>query len=351
MRVLIIDTCYDAFLASHYGLSPGLEKRPYAEQWRRLMDTFFGTADAYSHFLGALGHEAHEVVVNCDPLQAAWADEHDLNGASREQVLLAQVGEFDPDVLYLQNLHVLSDDTMATLRRTGALVVGQIASEAPSDDRLRMYDLLLTSFPHFVERFRSAGVDAEYFRIGFDPRVLAALGEAPTTHDVVFVGALNGVRHRHGNAALARAARRLPVRFWGYGLRGWPPWSPIRRRYEGEAWGIDMFRVLASSRVVLNRHIGAAHEYANNMRLYEGTGVGSLLATDAKVNLADLFEPGREVVAYRDADDLVRQVRSYLADEDARHEIAAAGQARTLRDHTYEVRMRELIEILERRLR
>ena len=29
------------------------------------MDTFFGTADAYSHYLDELGHVAHEVVVDC----------------------------------------------------------------------------------------------------------------------------------------------------------------------------------------------------------------------------------------------------------------------------------------------
>jgi hypothetical protein len=313
------------------------------------MDTFFGTADAYSHFLQEIGHEAHEVVVDCVPMQEAWAREHGLTSTG-ERVLLAQVEDFNPDVVYVQNLHVLSDGTLGDLRRRGAFVAGQIASEAPPPDRLRMFDLLLTSFPHFVEDFRSLGLDAEYFRIGFDPRVLGRLGAVQVEHEVSFVGALNGIRHRRGNRILARAARRVPVDFWGYDLRGWPPWSALRRCYRGEAWGLDMFRILASSRAVLNRHIGAAREYANNMRLYEATGVGTLLVTDSKVNLSDLFEPGREVLAYRNADDLVRQLRAVLADEAARRDIAEAGQSRTLRDHTYAVRMRELADILARRI-
>lgn len=351
MRILIVDTCYEAFLASHYRATPDLAARPYVAQWQSVMGTFFGTADAYSHFLRELGHEAHEVVVNCEPLQLAWAREHALDGASPDDVLLAQVDDFRPDVIYLQNLHVLADATMTALRRSGALIAGQIASAAPPDERLRMFDLLLTSFPHYVERFERAGVAAEFFRIGFDPRVLERLGAVPTEHAVVFVGALNGVRHRHGNRAIAYAARKLPLEVWGYDLRGRTPWSPLRARYHGEAWGIDMFRILASSRIVLNRHITDARQYANNMRLYEATGVGSLLVTDAKQNLADLFEPGREVVSYRSGNDLVDQVRVYLSDEDARREIAAAGQARTLRDHTYAVRMSELAEILERHRR
>ena len=213
-----------------------------------------------------------------------------------------------------------------------------------------MYDVIFTSFPHFVERFRSAGVDTEYFRIGFDERVLGALGAVQAEHETVFVGALNGLRHRRGNRVLAAAAKRVPIDFWGYDLRGWAPWSPIRRRYRGESWGLDMYRLLASSRTVLNRHISDAGDHANNMRLYEATGVGSLLVTDAKQNLAELFEPGSEVVTYRDADELVERVRHYLANEDERRAVAAAGQARTLRDHTYAVRMAELAPMLEARL-
>src|SRR4051795_4486034 len=112
MRVLIVDTCYEPFLDSHYA-APGLAARPYAEQWRALMSTFFGTADAYSHYLKELGHEAQEVVVNCRPLQAAWAREHDVTGDG-SAVLAAQAEDFRPDVLYVQNLSALSDETLAT---------------------------------------------------------------------------------------------------------------------------------------------------------------------------------------------------------------------------------------------
>jgi hypothetical protein len=349
MRVLIVDTCYEPFLDSHYA-APGPASRPYAEQWRALMDTFFGTADAYSHYLGELGHDAHEVVVNCVQLQEAWAREHGLAG-SGEDVLLAQAEEFRPDVVYIQNLHVLSDAALDRFRSSGMFVAGQIASEAPPETRLRRYDLILTSFPHFVERFRRVGVASEYFRIGFDPRVLERLGTVPLEHDVSFVGALNGIRHRRGNQAIARAARALPVDVWGYDLRGRPPWSPLRRRFHGPAWGIDMLRILAGSRIALNRHIGVAGQYANNMRLYETTGVGTFLLTDAKANLGDLFAVGEEVVAYRDADELVQQARRYLADDEARHAIAAAGQARTLRDHTDAVHKSELVKILDEHLR
>ena len=355
MRFLILDTCYPAFLQAHYSREPGLARRPYVEQWRALMDTFFGTADSYSYALGQLGHEAHEVVANCAPLQEAWLrDRGARNGAApfrlrRERIVLAQARELAPDVVYVQNLRAFSRGLLEKLRRGGARIVGQIASEPPPPRTLRSYDLVVTSFPHFVERFRALGVASEYLRIGFDPRALERLelaGAEREQHGAVFVGALNRTQHRSGNALLERAARRAPIEFWGYGARGWPPGSPIRSGFRGEAWGIDMLRVLYESRIALNRHIGAAGRFANNMRLYEATGVGTLLLTDEKENLGELFEPGREVVTYRDEDELVERVQQYLGNDDARRRIAQAGQERTLRDHTYLRRMEELLAIL-----
>jgi spore maturation protein CgeB len=354
MRFLILDTCYPAFLQRHYADHPGLGRRPYGEQWRSLMDTFFGTADSYSYALGELGHGAHEVVANCVPLQEAWEREHGRAGRGpfrlrREAVVAAQAADYKPDVVYVQNMRFFSTRLLRRLRRFGATIVGQIASEPPAPHTLRAYDLVLTSFPHFVERFRALGVQTEYLRIGFDPRVLARLEQEEAErerHGAVFVGALNRTQHSAGNALLERAAARVPIDFWGYAAGGWPQSSPIRKRYHGEAWGIDMFRVLYESRVALNRHIGAAEEYANNMRLYEATGVGTLLLTDAKENLAELFSPGREVVTYANEDELVAQVEHYLQHDQERRTIAAAGQQRTLREHTYRSRLEEVLSFL-----
>jgi spore maturation protein CgeB len=86
------------------------------------------------------------------------------------------------------------------------------------------------------------------------------------------------------------------------------------------------------------------------MRLYEATGVGTLLITDYKDNLHTLFEPGSEVIAYNSAEECVELVTYYLAHEEERQAIARAGQQRTLREHSYLHRMQELVNIVERQL-
>ena len=62
------------------------------------------------------------------------------------------------------------------------------------------------------------------------------------------------------------------------------------------------------------------------MRLYEATGVGSLLITDQKDNLGELFEVGKEVVAYSSIEEAAELIRYYLDHPDEASEIARAGQ-------------------------
>jgi spore maturation protein CgeB len=71
-----------------------------------------------------------------------------------------------------------------------------------------------------------------------------------------------------------------------------------------------------------------------NMRMYETTGMGTCLLTDSGDNMADLFEPDREVVTYSSIDECIEKSRYLLDHEDVRRKIALAGQQRTLRDHT-----------------
>jgi spore maturation protein CgeB len=89
---------------------------------------------------------------------------------------------------------------------------------------------------------------------------------------------------------------------------------------------------------------------ANNMRLFEATGVGAAVVTEAAPNLYEMFEAEVEMATYSSGEELVAKVRALLDDDEARVRLAAAGQRRTLAEHTYADRMRELSALLEDRL-
>ncbi len=373
MKVVILDTYYPRFLKSFYANHAGLSSASSEEQTQALLKAAFGTSDFYSRHLKSLGVDAHDLVANCVPLQKTWATENGISfsawalrlphrtfrlpviGAKLAalpglmEVAIAQVRALKPDVLYCQDLSFFPGHVLQELKSHARLVVGQIACPLPPESFLKGYDLILTSFPHFVPRLQALGVASEYFRIGFDTRVLELLGTVQKDIGASFVG---GISRHHGKAIplLEYLATNTPIEFFGYGAKTLPRSSPIRKRHHGEVWGLDMYRALARSKVTLNRHINVAENNANNMRLYEATGVGSLLITDRKDNLDEIFEIGKEIVAYSSQEEAAELIRYFLDHPEEAAAIARAGQARTLREHTYLHRMEELVLILQRYL-
>jgi hypothetical protein len=374
MKISIIDTYYAAFLAAQYAKDPGSKSLPYQQQREELLDKCFGTSDFYSRHLNQLGWDAQDLIVNCLPLQEAWAKE---NGARYSKLALhlphrffrlpligrslaalpglveiavAQIRKSRPDILYCQDLSFFPPKVLRSLREYVGLIVGQIACPLPPADFLKGYDVILTSFPHFVPRLRGMGIASDYFRIGFDTRVLEKLEAVKKDTAASFVG---GISKHHGKAVptLEYLAKNTPIQFFGYGADGLDKDSPILARHHGEVWGLDMYRALARSRITLNRHINVAENNANNMRLYEATGVGTLLLTDRKDNLGELFKVGDEVIMYSSQEEAAELLHHYIAHPDEAAAIAEAGQKRTLSEHTYAHRMSELVPLLERHYR
>ena len=388
MRILIINTDYPAFLRQHYGRHPALAEASFATQMAARNTSFFGVFDAYSRGFQANGHEAWEVHANNGLLQRRYMTERgrtpdpaapppsrlqnllrrvlrrytplpidwpevlrspfDIAPWSLRSILIAQVKDYRPDIILNQSVSEVRSDLLLELKPYTRLIVGQIASPMPEpeEEDYRAYDLMISSLPNFVEHYRQLGIPAELNRLGFDRSVLDAVGNPERDTEVSFVGSLSPA-HPDRARLVEWLAGHTRLDIWGNGIGQFPAESPINRHYHGEVWGLDMFTALARSKITINSHIGIAGNYANNMRLYEATGMGCLLLTDRKANIAEMFEPGREIVCYDSPEECLDLVHYYTAHDDQRQRIAAAGQVRTLADHSYVGRTRQLATLFE----
>lgn len=396
MRLLTLNTDYAEFLLWLYTQHPGLERLPHEEQMRARNDSLFGVADFYSYNLRELGHEAYDVYARNEWMQRAWAREHGVEVPERSiagqrrwralqrvrqaaarlrplhfkpllrravwaldrrreagfyAILAAQIKHYRPDVLLNQDMSGISPQFLREMKPYVRLLVGHHSATRLSDIQdYRCYDLVISSFPPTVAYFKHRGIPSESVRLGFEARVLPWLKDGETPFPVTFVGSFHEV-HRSRVTFLERLCALCDeIQVWGPGIEHLPAASPLRRRYAGQAWGRDMYQILHSSRITLNHHGDVPPLYANNLRLYEATGVGALLLTDWKEDLGGLFEPGKEVVAYRTPEECAELVRYYLEHEEERQAIARAGQQRTLGEHTYRKRMQELVELVGRYL-
>ena len=390
MRILVLNADYPKFLRALYLENPHLAAASYEAQMTVRNDSLFGVADYYSRNFRAHGYEAAEIHVNNRWMQYAWMREHGLDLAAPEppqtqpapgkpirqrmkallrpllgplvrrmggpyampawesEVMAAQITQFRPDVILNQEMAHIDNATIKRVTPPGCVVIGQIASPLPHDISFDAYDMVISSLPNLVGWFQSHGIEAAVNRLAFEPTILEKMGPPPSRDvDVSFVGSLSGA-HTGRIRFLEQVCRNVPLKVWGNGIESLPSTSPLHACYQGEAWGRDMYNVLRRSRITLNNHLDLAGKWANNLRLYEATGMGTMLLTDAKRNLADIFQPGDEVVTYDNADDCIAQIRRYMADEPARAAIAAAGQRKAIEAQNYAGRTAEIIEFVRK---
>ena len=97
-------------------------------------------------------------------------------------------------------------------------------------------------------------------------------------------------------------------------------------------------------------HAEVAGDYAANVRMFEVSGVGSLLVTDHKKRIESLFEPDREILTYGSKEECTEKLRWAVEHPEEARQMALAGQKRTLREHSVEKRVEQLYDIIRKEL-
>ncbi|MGQ9663030.1 MAG: glycosyltransferase family protein [Kiritimatiellia bacterium] len=386
MRVQMVWFYYPFYLHSFYARNPQVEPMDYAEHRSTLLADHFAWAGDLARYLNREGIETDFVVRNDERLQKKWAREAGFNsypvGEWERAIVFEQVRRFRPDFLWLSYGSEYGGAFIRSLLpyvgKAGLWMGSPFQREVDVDG----FSVLLTENPATLRsqqhRFEKVIVTTP----GFDPEILRSLGTVSKEYEITFVGQVSP-RHRWRAELLAFLLEHgVAVRVRGFVSRGLLPgprevaasffrrlvraeaglavrnfvearWSKsynrhvqtIRKSLLPPLFGVEMYRELARSRIVFNCHIDVAGRHAGNMRLFEATGVGACLLTEAADNLDDLFAVDREVLVYRTKEELLERIHATLAEPGAAERIARAGQKRTLQDHTL-ARMLERIRPL-----
>lgn len=409
MRLVRITTNYPSYLKQFYDKRSYLAEETYITQYQALMDDCFGWADFWTHAFGKLGYEVWEPVGNAEPMQKTWAREHSVSYNEQtwlDNIVTAQVKHFKPDVLFVNDYTTYTADFLDHLRNecpSIRFVMGWCGAPYSDGSVFSAYDLVLSNIPYLVQHFRENGHRCEYMRHAFEPRILDKIDcNSLKATPFSFIGSIIKALGFHNQREKllkklvqetelqiysdirqpsSRELNLLPLKGKIYDLMqaaksipGSKPFleaipkvknyavmeqrpdlsqhidAAIAERSHPALYGISMYQKLYESQITLNSHIDISEHFASNMRLYEATGVGTCLLTEWQQNLHDLFEPGKEVVAYRSAEEAIEKARYLLSHEAERGKIAKAGQRRTLQSHTFDIRAKSLNELIRKNI-
>jgi spore maturation protein CgeB len=114
----------------------------------------------------------------------------------------------------------------------------------------------------------------------------------------------------------------------------------------------EAVKIYNYSKININLHSSMWHWDINpngdflNPRVYEILACGGFQLVDRRKYMDGVFEDGKDLVVFDTVDDLRKKIKYYLANEEERLSIAAHGRETVVKNHTYERRIREMMNII-----
>lgn len=378
-KIQIFDTVYPGMVDLFQRMSPDIDRKSY----RELHSAFTALClDAdFERHLSSLGCDVQQVYLSVKPVQAAWAREHGVPWPEENwarNIVVEQVRQFQPDIVYLQDLDFFDAELRREIRsvcRGRVFMFGWRFCPTTDYKAYCDLDLILTGNPAYVNQFKAVGMNVSLLRLAYEhTKCGASNGLESTNYPFTFIGTVGSPDGPHARRYefIERLLSTTKLEVWGDITDGDPGRSlrsklrlarrwlagnrtirpiPLKTRFSkrchGPVFGPAYVEMLQRSKVTLNVHAACADEYTGNIRLFEGTGFGACLLTDAKRDLCELFVPDEEVVAYSSTDECAEKVHYLMDHDNIRASIAAAGCRRARKDHTWEVRSAEMLDILK----
>jgi len=270
------------------------------------------------------------------------------------RLLSALVKEVKPDLTFVAKGELLFPETAKRIREvTGAPLINWFPDARPMAfdnvaHALSCYDYFFTKNPYWNKKLREIGYQNIHFLAhSYDPEIQKRM---PLTEqerqtfgsEVSFIGAMYPYRLK----ALERV-QGMDFKIWGPGWEKLPCDHPLHGSCQrsGIIRGIDHSRVINASLINLN-----LHHYDDidglNQRFFDIAGCGGFQLVDDRAEIGRYLTPGKEVVCYRDVEELCEKIRYYLERPDEREAIRENGFRRIRKGNTYDDRIKEIFSVI-----
>lgn len=147
-------------------------------------------------------------------------------------------------------------------------------------------------------------------------------------------------------AALYRQLTKYHFKLWGAPPAIWLNVPELNHIIMGKSvHNEEKSKAFQSAKIVLN-NMHLAEINGVNKRAFEIPACGGFQIISHNDAVGDLFEIDKEIVTYKTFHELTEKIDYYLSHPDERKTITEAGYLRSINEHTYELRLKQLLNIV-----
>lgn len=203
-----------------YQSNKKLGNSSYSAQLEAILERKIVHSGGFSKAMKALGNSAYEIIFDCERLQKTWAQERGFEYSKnswRLEIVLGQIKEIRPEILYLQDIFSLPYAVRHSIKELCPYIrLVVIQKGYPGETRdLSDADILLVSSPVLYRRYRQLKPHLVYH--SFDDGILDELGaigdgNQSEQKEFVFAGSARFPEIRYW--ALIKVARETELQMW-----------------------------------------------------------------------------------------------------------------------------------------
>ena len=340
----------------------------------------FGENNNITKELSKKNYDCNEIISNVKYLQKAWSREY-LRKKSNKKIILEQILFYKPNVIYFGNYSLLTKDLLKEIRKLNYVKLVMVFHCSPItseiEKKLKLADIVITCTDGYKKDIKKK-IKKKAYKIAhaFNPVFKNIKNFEERKIDVSFIGSLyiksglhfnriNFIYHLLKNFKNSYIAINFSMMNIFHILKLFmfsnSKLSLIEKlniifklvyimiNSRKTVYGNKMLKILSNTKILVNSHIEDT-KYAGNMRLFEGTGSGCMILTDKKYGLNKLFSTNKEIITYKNTQDMIYKIKYFLENDKKLRQVANNGFRRTVSDHNYKKRILILNKIIKKYL-
>jgi hypothetical protein len=275
-------------------------------------------------------------------LQMLWAKENGLKSKELDEIKLAQIEAFKPDVFYNHSPYYDGDFVRKIQHNKELIKVCWDAIITHNPSFHENYNLRFTLFEPYVKLWNQHGYNANLLPPAF-PDSWELLKKNQKDIDILFYGQYGEYFFSERNDMLKEIvpwAKKKGFHFKMHlqgtkqkrslinirGIRRFTSWWPIAPKIITDnalapIYGQQLYETIARSKIVINAFTNYNGLFKDNMRNYETIGGGALLIGDDGI-YPEHFIPNVDFLTYKSKEELFDKIESVLALPDQGLEMA-----------------------------
>jgi len=267
--------------------------------------------------------------------------------------LIMHVRRSSPDILMLSRAETVLPETLRLIRKSTQTIIINVFTDNPlymgNFDAIEPCHCFFVKDTYVLDALKKVGLKNVFYLPQCTnpdickPMVLSGQEKKTFSSEISLIGSMYPYRLK-----LLEEIADLNLGIWG---KGWEKAADKRITMHvrgGDIRGSKKTMAINGSAISLNPHHPLNDIKGTNSRTFDIAACKSFMLTDYKEDIDDLLKIDKEVICYRTPEELKDLVQYYLKNPAERMKVAEAAYRRVLRDHTYDNRAREILDIAKK---